>query len=109
MTAHYKSQLDAFIETVKTANATPTDPAFITAFLSSFPLIEMESFTPAEASEIAGLAYAHLNQPFAGEPLIAIGRNPSRNRPYVMLLNHDMPYLVDSITAALRHFGHLNI
>lgn len=109
MTARYKSQLDAFIETVKkNLEDGAGDPAlarFVPAFLSSFPIIEMESFVPAEAAELAQVCFSHLKQPFTGEPRIVIDRSERRERPYIILLNQDMPYLVDSISAALRSFG----
>ncbi|MBY0406946.1 MAG: NAD-glutamate dehydrogenase [Rickettsiales bacterium] len=90
-------------------------PALLKAFTHQFyakvPATDLEHFEPKHALAMAASAYEFFENRIPGEPKIRIF-TPTRKEhgyesrtPVIELINNDMPFLVDSLTAELSRQG----
>lgn len=72
-------------------------------FYSKLPLVDLEVLEPKEAAAIAEAGYEFIKARTPGVPKIEITHH--RRRFILEILNDDMPFLVDSVTAELNRLG----
>ncbi|MDE3059848.1 MAG: NAD-glutamate dehydrogenase [Pseudomonadota bacterium] len=76
---------------------------FVGQFYAKTPVTDLERYAPAEAVQLAQLAYEFMQERPGNEPKIRIF-TPQKNT-VIELLNDDMPFLVDSLSAELTRHG----
>ena len=106
----HASQLDKILKaTAKKPLAGLTD--FITQFYAKVPVPDLERLEPKYAVALATSSYEFIKQRAPGEPKIRIFTPHTKEHGYeskhtvIELLNDDMPFLVDSLTAELSRGG----
>ena len=114
MAPNYASLHQKLIQAITAAAPKGTNPArreFIAAFYASSTVADLKELEAKHAATIALTAEAFFATRVAGTPKISIsetivveqGRSYSRTR--IMLINDDMPFLVDSISALCTALG----
>lgn len=84
---------------------------FVEQFFAKMPAPDLETYDPATAAALAADAYGFFAQRLPGEPSVRIftpqqaANGWSSRHTMVELLNDDMPFLVDSLTAELMRQG----
>ena len=84
---------------------------FVTQFYAKMPVADFKHYEPAQAVAIAISAYAFMGQREPVQPKIRIFIPQKKTHGYdckhtvVELLNDDMPFLVDSLSAELSRHG----
>jgi glutamate dehydrogenase len=109
----YQQQHEA--ELTKILAATPKDAEpffseFLRQFYAKMPVSDLEHFSPKQAVAIAHSAFSFLQSRKVGEPKIRIFTPKKKTHGYdsastiIELVNDDMPFLIDSLSAELaRH------
>lgn len=72
-------------------------------FYAKLPMIDLEALEPRNAAQVVVEGFAFLNEREPGEPKIRITKQ--KRRCVLEILNDDMPFLVDSITAEIARHG----
>ena len=97
------------VETEQPAGVSPAIVAAVQALLRSAALPgENENFSDAECADAAAFVAATAMQRAAGSPAIALETLAGTERGHLMrlaIINDDMPFLVDSIAAAIDAAG----
>src|SRR5262249_2848200 len=84
---------------------------FVMQFYSKVPITDLEHYDPKRALALATSAFEFSEKRKTGEPKIRIFMPDKKEHGYegryivVELLNDDMPFLVDSLTAELTRHG----
>ncbi len=104
----YKSQYDVFInKALEGLNEdTPVARAFIKSFYSRIPAMEMDEISKCGISQKIALdAMNFFVSAGVNRPEISIKVDDSRSKTQILILNNDMPFLVDSVSSALKRNG----
>jgi len=106
MADKYKEEFARALKAIMDAlpkDAAPDIKALVEQFYAKLPLIDLEALDPKEAVTLAAASYDFLKERTQGVPKIQI--LPKKTRAIVEILNDDMPFLVDSVTAELSRQG----
>ena len=105
--AHAKKEaFDTFLSNIRDAlpsSASPDIKEMVHYFYGKLPLIDLETLTPETAAGIVMSGYEFMQQRTVGSPKIRILSHESSG--VIEILNDDMPFLVDSITAEIVRHG----
>lgn len=75
-------------------------------YYARLPLVDLEALNPQDAAQIAQASYNFLKERAPGIPKIRI--TLKKTRTVIDIINDDMPFLVDSVSAEITRLG-LNI
>ncbi len=116
MTGHYLEQCLRLIEAITTHLPDTSDEApylsdFTRHFYDGLPLADLEQIPAAIGADIAQIVYSNLAKRNTGTPDIHISTpdflstHYHRQRIAISVINNDMPFLVDSLSMALKRLG----
>src|SRR5690348_10391586 len=106
----HSSRLDKILTTLP-KDVNETLRRFVMQFYATVPVTDLEHYDPKRAQALANSAYEFVRERQVGEPKIRIFTPDKKEHGYegryivVELLNDDMPFLVDSLTAELTRHG----
>ena len=107
MADRYKTQTTELLKKVDAAlpkKVSKDMRLFTKAFFQKMPMTQLQQLDPAHAVDIATESYAFIMDRKLGQPKIEISRCQKSQSLILMLLNDDMPFLVDSLMSELaRH------
>ncbi len=86
-------------------NASAEQREFVRQFYAKVMTPELERMSPAHAVATAMSAYAFMEKYTPGESKVRVVIPPKSQHAVVEVLNDDMPFLVDSLTAELTRHG----
>lgn len=110
----YQKQHASQLEKIHAAlpkNASSLLKKFVVSFYAKVPVPDLEKLEPIHEVALAASAYDFIAQRDASEPKIRIFTPTLKEHGYeskntvIELLNDDMPFLVDSLTAELNRMG----
>jgi glutamate dehydrogenase len=105
----HSAQLEKILSTAKSANEMLKQ--FIRQFYATVPVADLEQFEPKHAVALAESAFEFTAKRAPGKPKIRIFSPQKKEDGYdgkfmvIELLNDDMPFLVDSLSAELSRHG----
>ncbi len=104
MTKNYRTQITELLTKIKAAlpqSASEDLKSFTQSFFAKMPITDLERLSPKDAIAIAKEAYSFVSKREAQVPKIQLQTDAKSGQFVLTMLNDDMPFLVDSITAAL--------
>jgi glutamate dehydrogenase len=110
----YQQQHEAELTKILAANPKDAEPdfaEFLRQFYAKMPVADLEHFEPKQAVAIAHSAFSFVQSRKAGEPKIRIFTPKKKTHGYdsastiIELVNDDMPFLIDSLSAELARHG----
>ncbi len=107
MPKNYTSQVKSHLKKIDAAlgkKASKDFKFFTQSFYHKMPVIDLKSLSPEDAAAIAKEAYQFAAQHKAKQIKVDLSED-EKGRVILSLLNDDMPFLVDSVTAELSRLG----
>lgn len=113
MKTPYLERLESQLKRIfaQSKSSSPGEQAFSRQFYAKTALADLERLEPGHAAAISSSAYQFMNARIPGVPKIRVFTPVHREHGYesrrliVELINDDMPFLVDSLTAELTRLG----
>ncbi len=112
MSDTYKDRLASLLKQITAALPAGMPEAvegFVRHYYAKMPINELEQINPEDAADIARQSYAFLqSRPAPGQPHIRLIQPPAGQygRTVIEIINDDMAFLVDSVTAELARHGY---
>lgn len=109
MSDNYKQRLQSLILDITQQLPADTSPIlreFVRHYYERTPIIDLEHWDPAESAAAAQKSYEFMTQRDDQNPKIRLlNLHEKSSRIALEVLNNDMPFLVDSLTAELTRLG----